>query len=117
MGIGTGGTGTVTSLTALRVPGSFNPPGGQAALSFAETDADIATINQSIFDDFLNASAPLIGSPMGGFSRNGQLYIPNRGWLKVFPGDVVMVDQNKWPILVSWRSIANTGAPWTTTAT
>ncbi len=117
MTIGTGGTGTATALSALRVPGSFNPPGGQAALSFTETDADIATINQIITDDFLAAGAPSYGPSLGGYSRNGQLYIPNRGWLKVYPGDVIMVDQNKWPILVSWRSIANTGAPWTTTAT
>jgi hypothetical protein len=189
MTIGTGGTNAATSLTALRAPGSFINPNGLAitgqgspagSVSFVETDADIATINQTIRDDFLpgasftgviagavltasatagvlavgmaifgagvasgtviaslgtgtggngtynlnisqtvgsepmNAGAPFSPS-LGGFSRQGQLYVPNRGWLKIFPGDVVLVDPQGWPILVSARSIQL--GPWTTTAT
>lgn len=189
MAIGTGGTNAATSLTALRAPGSFINPNGLAisgqpspagSVSFTETDADIATINQAIRDDFLpgasftgvisgtvlttssttgvvavgmavigagvatgtvivsfgtgtggngtynlnisqsvgseamNAGAPYPPS-LGGFSRNGMLYVPNRGFLKVFPGDLVLVDPQGWPILVSARSIQL--GPWTTTAT
>jgi hypothetical protein len=190
MTIGTGGTNAATSLTALRAPGSFINPNGLAitgqgspagSVSFTETDADIATINQAIRDDFLpgasftgsitttvltvsavaggalavgmaitgagvatgtviislgngtggtgtynlnisqsvgseamNAGAPFPPS-LGGFSRNGMLYVPNRGFLKVFPGDLVLVDPQGWPILVAARSIQL--GPWTTTAT
>ena len=117
MAIGTGGTNAATTLTALRHAGSFNPPGGQAVASFVEVDADIATINQAIKDDFLPATAPVtaFAPSLGGYSRQGQLYVPNRGWLKVFPGDAIMVDSQGWPILVSLRSILT--GPWTTTAT
>lgn len=114
MAIGTGGTTLTTSLTALKAPGSFITPAG-TVFSLTETDADIATINQALRDDQNpNQPAPSSG-PMWGFSRNGMLYVPNRGALRVLPGDCVMVDANGWPILVSGRSIA--GAPWVTTAT
>ena len=39
------------------------------------------------------------------------LYIPNRGVLKVFPGDWVGIDSQGWPVLISANSIAN--GPWT----
>lgn len=114
MAIGTAGTNATTSLTALFHPGSYISPGGTVQ-SFAEVDADVATINQAMRDD-LNPNLPSpFGASMQGYSRNGQLYVPNRGWLKVFPGDLVCVDANGWPILVSARSIVTGG--WTKTAT
>jgi hypothetical protein len=114
MTIGTAGTNLTTSLTALFHPGSFISPSG-VVQSFVEVDADIATINQAIKDD-QNPNLPAPGAiPMGGYSRAGQLYVPNRGWLKVMPGDLIGVDANGWPILVSARSIATGG--WTKTAT
>jgi hypothetical protein len=114
MTIGTGGTSAATSLTALKHPGSFQRQDG-VNFSFVESDADIATINNSLKDDLnFNMPAPGAGA-MWGYSRNGLLFVPNRGVLKVLPGDCVMVDANGWPILVSGRSIA--GAPWVTTAT
>jgi hypothetical protein len=45
------------------------------------------------------------------FSSNGLLYVPNRGYLQMLPGDWVGVDSQGWPILVSKNSIAN--AAWT----
>lgn len=114
MAIGTGGTSAATSLTALKVPGSWTRPDG-TVVSITEVDADIATINQLLKDDQnFNQPSPF-GGPMWGWSRNGMLYVPNRGWLRTLPGDTIMVDANGWPILVSQRSIA--GAPWVTTAT
>lgn len=112
---GTGGTNAATSLVACIAPGSYITQAGVVS-SFSEPDSAIATINQDIKDDQnLNLPAPG-GGPMWGWSRNGQLYIPNRGWLKVLPGDCVMVDATTgWPILVSARAIA--AGPWTTTAT
>lgn len=67
--------------------------------------ADLASINLAIKDDLGNAHAIVPGalSSMG-------LVIPNRGILKVLPGDYIGVDSAGWPILVSAYSIAN--AAW-----
>lgn len=48
----------------------------------------------------------------GAFSFNGQLYVPNRGALKILPGDVVAIDNTGWPILVSAGSVAYAGSLW-----
>ncbi len=45
-------------------------------------------------------------------NRNGQLFIPNRGILKILPGDVPAIDNLGWPILVSGASIAYAGSQW-----
>jgi hypothetical protein len=95
------GTNATTSLTA--VPYS---PSSQVLLP-----ADMKTMNNAILDD-LNTSHPqasLIGT--GGMAYNGMLFVPNRGVLKVLPGDWIGVDANGWPILVSAYSIATGG--WT----
>ena len=111
---GTGGTNAATSLTANIVPGSYISQAG-VVQSFVEPDSAIAAINQAIKDDQnLNNPAPG-GGPMWGWSRNGMLYIPNRGAIRCLPGDCVMVDAaTGWPILVSARALA--AGPWTTTA-
>lgn len=46
------------------------------------------------------------------FAREGLLYIPNRGVLKVLPGDWVAVDGFGWPILISGRSIGTGTTSW-----
>lgn len=46
------------------------------------------------------------------FSFNGKLWIPNRGTINVFPGDVVAVDNTGWPILVSKASIGYAATLW-----
>lgn len=71
--------------------------------------ADIAAIANAIKNDQIN------GLPIfpGAFAQTGLLYIPNRGVLKMLPGDYVGVDSQGWPILVSKNSIAN--AAWTHT--
>lgn len=121
MTIGTAGTNLTTSLTACFHPGSYISPAG-VVQSFVEADTDILGINSIIRDDlYKGVGNQVVGSstpypiPTGGYSRQGQLYIPNRGWLKVFPGDLVCVDANGWPMLVSANSIATGG--WTKTAT
>lgn len=110
-----GGTGSTTAIPkALKHPGSFITPSG-VVTSFVQSDADVASINQAILDDQnFNQPAPG-GNSMWGYSRNGVLYVPNRGLLRVLPGDVVAVDTFGWPILISARSIAN--SLWTTSAT
>lgn len=120
MTVGTAGTTTTSNLTACFAPGSYMQPNG-VAQSFVEADSDIATIQNAIKDDQYHGVGNAQGSqlsypiPTAGWSRAGQLYIPNRGWLKVLPGDLVCVDANGWPILVSAFSILTGG--WTKTAT
>jgi hypothetical protein len=50
-----------------------------------------------------------------GLMPNGLLYVPNRGFLKVLPGDYVAIDNFGWPILVSGNSVALSGSIWTFT--
>lgn len=70
--------------------------------------ADIATISENIKDD-LNVAHPLMPQA---FSANGLLYVPNRGILKMLPGDYVAVDPaTGWPILISKYAAAS--GPWT----
>lgn len=98
----TGGTSANNSLTSLQFEG-----GGLA-------DADVATISQAILDDQLglNAGVPARMWP-GAFSKQGLLYVPNRGVLKVLPGDYVMVDPSSgWPVLVSLLATTVAGAVW-----
>lgn len=110
------GTPAANTLQACLMPGSYQPLGGGAAISNTQTDADIAFMQQAIRDDQnVNLPSPFAG-PTWGWSRAGQLYIPNRGWVKVLPGDVVAIDTVGWPILISARSAA-TAASWTNTAT
>lgn len=90
MAISTFGTTAATSLSALLSSGAM-------------AAADIAAIAVAIKDD-LNVAHPILGAS---FSQHNLLYVPNRGILKVLPGDFVAVDSQGWPILVSANSIAN----------
>jgi hypothetical protein len=78
--------------------------------SGAMVAADLAAIANAVKDDLVN------GHPIwpGAYAQNGLLFVPNRGVLKVLPGDFVGVDAQGWPILVSANSIAN-GGGWTHT--
>jgi hypothetical protein len=104
MATATLGTAATNTLTALSGPGSYQTPDG-IAVAIVQSDADIATMQQLMKDD-LNPAQP-INYAMAGWSRAGQLFIPNRGWLKVYPGDFVGVDATGWPILVSRRAAAS----------
>ena len=117
------GTNGTTTLTAL------------AHQSAGNAQADVATIMQAILDDGMvfpaGGSNPGNISPLsvqprhqagsstgpypGAYQINGLLIIPNRGVLRVLPGDWVGVDANGWPILVSAAAIAGTYAStsWT----
>jgi hypothetical protein len=92
--LGTNATNTLTALAFLKGIGSIPA-------------ADVASLANSIKDDLGNAHAIWPGA----FSAQGQLYIPNRGFLKVYEGDWVGVDSRGWPILLSKDTIAN--GPWT----
>ena len=96
MATSTLGTNATTSLTSL-----VNNP--------AMNVTDLATIVNGIKDDLTNTHPVWPGA----YSYMDLLYVPNRGVLKVLPGDFVGVDTNGWPILVSAYSIATGG--WTHT--
>jgi hypothetical protein len=87
--------GTAAQTTLVAMPYSMSAP-----------EADFATIAQHILDD-QNVAHPIYGN--AAWALNGLLYVPNRGVLKVLPGDYVAYDPNGWPILVSANSIAGTG--------
>lgn len=91
------GTTLTTTLTAI----SYLPGGN--------VQSDIALMLAGIKNDQIN------GFPQWpGALDSGMLYIPNRGVLKVFPGDyVAFTPTTGWPILVSAASIASD--PWTHT--
>jgi len=88
------GTNATTSLNALQFEGALSA-------------ANIALVAEGILDDQI-ATHPIFP---GAFSQKGQLYIPNRGWLQIIPGDWVMFDTTTgWPILLSQRAVAS--GPW-----
>lgn len=80
------------------------------ALAFSKglSAADVAEFQLKIKND-LNVAHPVYP---GAFSLKGELYIPNRGILKVLDGDYVMVDEFGWPILVAAGSIASGTTDW-----
>ena len=89
------GTSASTSLTGLK----FLPGYGSGMSA-----ADIATIALGIKDD-QNPAHPVMPQA---FSANGLLYVPNRGILKMLPGDYVAWDTTTgWPIVVSGYTAAN----------
>ena len=95
MATGTLGTTANNSLTSLIFSGAMNT-------------TDLAAIAQGIKDD-LNNLHPVYP---GAYAQNGLLYVPNRGVLRVLPGDYVGIDAQGWPILLSANTIAAAGAPW-----
>jgi hypothetical protein len=71
--------------------------------------ADIATIALGIKDDQGNAHSIVPEA----FSANGILYVPNRGILKMLPGDYVAWDsQSGWPVLLSARAFTVGSHVW-----
>lgn len=96
------GTNLTTTLTAVQFQyGMTQLPGGQSGF----LASDFAAIANAIKDD------QIISHPVdsGAFMQNGMLFVPNRGVLRVLPGDFVGVDARGWPILVSADAITPTG--------
>lgn len=89
------GTDATTSLQALLMSGAMNPQ-------------DLGTFANLVKYDKTNTN-PIVP---GAFAQTGLLVIPDRGVLKVLPGDYVGVDSTGWPILVSALAAAG---PWTHT--
>jgi hypothetical protein len=72
--------------------------------------ADMATMANGILNDAVNFKTGPLPIYSTAFTPFGQLYIPNRGFLTLKPGDYVAVDATTgWPILVSNLAV-NIGA-------
>ncbi len=103
MALQTLGTDATNSLVALVWNG------------MATATADVAGINALILDD-LNTAHPVaqIGG-VGGFVKEGLLYIPNRaGPVELRPGDVVAVDATSGQVILVTAYGISAG-PWTLT--
>lgn len=106
--LGTNGNNTLTAISAAA--GRTTAASDLIEGNFANISAaDLATIQEAILNDKVN------GNPIypGGLVREGLLYVPNRGVLKVLPGDWIGVDATGWPILVSANAIASGSTSWT----
>jgi hypothetical protein len=105
---------TSTALQAFLItsPGATGPIPWLPNLAGNEViPADVAALNVAIKNDLINggsiANLPIWG---GAYSQSNLLSIPNRGVLKVYPGDFIAWDtQTGWPILVSGLAAANAG--------
>ena len=96
MALGTAGTTAATTLTALTWPASI---------------ADVAALNQLIKDDQRVGTPVAHISGVGGLSDYGILFVPNRGQLLIYPGDVVAIDPSTGGVvLVTSRAVA--GPNW-----
>lgn len=97
MALGTLGTNANNTLQSLIV-------------SAADAAADVAAFNALIKND-LNVAHPQMPAS---FIKEGFLFVPNRGVLRLLPGDYVGVDAKGWPIVVSAYSI-EAASDWTHT--
>lgn len=113
MALKTLGSNATTTLQALM----YRNNGGQ-------TRADYAALAALILDDQSKSLGQLANiapsaKPIwpGAFTPTiDQLFIPNRGVLKILPGDWIAVDANGWPILLSANSVVGGTAPSATTS-
>lgn len=117
MALKTLGTNATTTLTALQYRGAT--VGGSS-----DTRADFASFAAAILDDRSSPMGqPAQGAPSakpiwpGAFNPfYGTLMIPNRGVLKILPGDWIAVDANGWPILLSYNAVLGGTAPSASTS-
>lgn len=72
------------------------------AFSYGMSQTDIGDLNYMIRDD-INPAHPRIP---GAFASQGFLVIPNRGILRVLPGDYIGVGANNFPILLAGSVLA-----------
>lgn len=77
------------------------------------SDADVAAINALIKDDLTVGTPRAATSGIGGLINEGLLVIPNRGQVRLYPGDVVAVDATGGVILITAAAAA--GGDWVIT--
>lgn len=105
-------TGAGTTVGIAQGQWIYGPgiPAGAAVISTTSTTITITAVPTA------NGSITLYTSGRrlpGSYSREKQLFVPNRGFLKILDGDYVGIDASGWPILVSQEAIAFTQTSWT----
>lgn len=100
MALKTLGTNANNSLSAVQ----FGPNG-------VLSDSDLAAFNAKVQPNY--GATTLQGNPNSGqlgtyVSREGQFYIPRRGWVKVLENDWLCVDSTTgWPFILSAAAVAS----------
>ena len=90
------GTDATTTLTGVVWPASI---------------ADAASIGLLILDD-LNVDHPIAAiSGIGGLSHEGILSVPNRGQMRIYPGDIIAVDPATGGVILI-TALAAAGGDW-----
>lgn len=100
------------AIQGMQIWGSGIPAGTIATVASGTT----ATLNQAATSGASGVKMFALPQALFNmFSKQGLLYVPNRGVLTILPGDYVAVDASGWPILVSKEAVAYTGSSWTFT--
>ncbi len=95
MALKTFGTNGTTSLSAVQ----FHPSSG------VMSDSDLAAFNALINPNYGGAN-PNSGKLGTYIERAGQLWLPDRGWVKVNPYDWLVVDSTTgWPFILSKNAV------------
>jgi hypothetical protein len=103
MALKTAGTNATTSLSAVQ----FNPSADKM------TSSDLALFNALVQPNYGGAH-PNSGKLGTYISRDGQLFVPMRGFIRLVAGDWLCVDSTTgWPFVLSNAAI--TSGPWTHT--
>lgn len=97
--VGTAGTATLR--------GVVYSPSSQVMLP-----ADVGSMNDAILNDQNVTYPPAHLSGVGGLSAEGILTVPNRGALKLLPGDVVAYDPTTGGVILI-TALAAAGGDWT----
>lgn len=105
--VATGGGGIATIQPGMLVLAADITPG----TFVASVSGTVVTLSQAATGS--NAERVVFVRPSdSNVTRYGELIVPNRGILKILPGDVVGIDNAGWPILVSGASIGYPGSQW-----
>lgn len=94
------GTLTTTSLQALQIPSTY--------AGVALTPADIATLANTVLNDRVPAQKLTDMKVPGAFTGYNELVIPNRGNLRLYPGDWVATDISGAMILLPSHAVPGT---------
>ncbi len=102
MALKTFGSNANNSLRAVQ----FNPSAG------VMTDADLASFNADIQANYGGGTADNIGPTSNNVApyvtREGQMNIPGRGWIKLLPGDWLVLDLTTgFPFVLSQAAVAS----------
>ena len=113
MALNTLGSNATTTLQALQFRGSVSVSRADHA-AFAALILDDQSSPMGQLANVAPSAKPIFPGAYNPFYNT--LMIPNRGVLKILPGDWIAVDANGWPILLSRNAIAGGTSPSATTS-